>query len=79
MILLLMVMPVRLAESMIEGPIDVEVYFGYELPFTENFNTGLFETNQWTVTGGDNWRIAGQVGNDAPSAEFYYNPSATDI
>ncbi len=66
------------AESMIEGPIDVEVYFGYELPFTENFNTGLFETNQWTVTGGDNWRIAGQVGNDAPSAEFYYSPVASD-
>ncbi len=60
-------------ESMIEGPIDVTVSYGYELPFTENFNTGLFETNQWTVNGG-NWRIAGQVGNDAPSAEFYFSP-----
>ncbi len=64
-------------ESMIEGPIDVTVTYGYELPFTENFNTGLFETNQWTVDGA-NWRIAGQVGNDAPSAEFYYSPVATD-
>ncbi|MBL7906500.1 MAG: carboxypeptidase regulatory-like domain-containing protein [Bacteroidales bacterium] len=64
-------------ESMIEGPIDVTVTYGYELPFTENFNTGLFETNQWTVDAG-NWRIAGQVGNEAPSAEFYYNPSTTD-
>jgi hypothetical protein len=60
-------------ESMIEGPIDVTVSYGYELPFTENFSTGLFETNQWTVNGG-NWRIAGQVGNDAPSAEFYFSP-----
>jgi hypothetical protein len=60
-------------ESMIEGPVDVTVSYGYELPFTENFSTGLFETNQWTVNGG-NWRIAGQVGNDAPSAEFYFSP-----
>jgi hypothetical protein len=64
-------------ESMIEGPVDVTVSFGYELPFVENFNTGLFETNQWTVDG-DNWRIAGQVGNDAPSAEFYFNPVTSD-
>ena len=60
-------------ESMIEGPIDVTVTYGYELPFVENFNTGLFETNQWTVSGG-NWRIAGQAGNPAPSAEFYFSP-----
>jgi hypothetical protein len=64
-------------ESMIEGPVDVTVSYGYELPFVENFNTGLFETNQWT-TDGDNWRIAGQVGNDAPSAEFYFNPVTSD-
>jgi hypothetical protein len=43
------------------------------LPFTENFNTGLFQTNNWTVEG-DNWRISGQVGNDAPSVEFYFSP-----
>ncbi|MBK6344597.1 MAG: carboxypeptidase regulatory-like domain-containing protein [Bacteroidales bacterium] len=64
-------------ESMIEGPVDVTISYGYELPFTENFNTGLLETNQWSVDGG-NWRIAGQVGNDAPSVEFYYNPAVTD-
>ncbi|MGV8048801.1 MAG: carboxypeptidase regulatory-like domain-containing protein [Anaerolineaceae bacterium] len=64
-------------ESMIEGPVDVTVSYGYELPFVENFNTGLFETNQWTVDG-DNWRIAGQVGNPLPSAEFYFNPVTSD-
>uniref|UniRef100_UPI002CF5F500 T9SS type A sorting domain-containing protein n=1 Tax=Lentimicrobium sp. TaxID=2034841 RepID=UPI002CF5F500 len=64
-------------ESMIEGPIEVSVVYGYELPFVENFNTGLFETNQWT-TDGENWRIAGQVGNPAPSAEFTYNPPQAD-
>ena len=64
-------------ESMIEGPVDVTVSYGYELPFTENFSTGLFETNNWTVSG-DNWRIAGQAGNEAPSAEFYFSPVTTD-
>jgi hypothetical protein len=64
-------------ESMIEGPVDVTVTYGYELPFVENFNTGLFETNQWTVDGA-NWRIAGQVGNPLPSAEFYFNPVTSD-
>jgi hypothetical protein len=60
-------------ESMIEGPVEVSIVYGYDLPFVENFNTGLFETNQWT-TGGANWRIAGQSGNPAPAAEFFYNP-----
>jgi hypothetical protein len=64
-------------ESMIEGPVDVTVSYGYELPFTENFSTGLFETNNWTVSG-DNWRIAGQAGNEAPSAEFYFSPVTTN-
>ena len=63
-------------ESMIEGPINVDVIFGYELPFTENFTTGVFETNQWTVNGG-NWSIAGQAGNPAPAAQFSYAPVVT--
>jgi hypothetical protein len=61
---------------MIEGPINVDVIYGYELPFTENFTTGVFETNQWTVNGG-NWSIAGQAGNPAPAAEFSYAPVVT--
>ncbi len=64
-------------ESMIEGPVDVTVVYGYELPFVENFNTGLFETNQWS-TDGANWRIAGQAGNPVPCAEFFYSPVQTD-
>ncbi|MBL7906828.1 MAG: hypothetical protein JNL22_17535 [Bacteroidales bacterium] len=48
------------------------------LPFEENWNTGLFETNQWDTEGNGNWRIAGQVGNAAPSAEFFYSPAMTD-
>ncbi|MBK9358098.1 MAG: choice-of-anchor J domain-containing protein [Bacteroidales bacterium] len=64
-------------ESMIEGPVEVTVTYGYDLPFNENWNTGLFETNQWTVEG-TNWRIAGQAGNPAPSVEFTYSPIQTD-
>ena len=64
-------------ESMIEGPITVDVIYGYELPFVENFTTGLFETNQWT-TNGENWHVAGQAGNPAPSAEFTYDPIQSD-
>ncbi len=43
-----------------------------QLPFTEQFTTGLFETNQWEPEG--NWQIAGQAGNPAPSAIFSYAP-----
>jgi hypothetical protein len=48
------------------------------LPFTENFETGLFETNNWSTEGNNNWRIAGQAGNQAPAAEFYFSPVVTD-
>ena len=65
--------PGQTGESMKEGPVEIFVVYGYEIPFNENFNTGVFETNQWTVEGA-NWRIAGQTGNPAPSAEFFSNP-----
>lgn len=50
------------------------------LPFEEDWSTGLFETNFWLIEGNPdyNWRISGQVGNAAPSVEFYYNPPATN-
>ncbi len=48
------------------------------LPFEEDWSTGLFETNEWTYQQNGNWRIAGQVGNDAPSAEFFYSPASTN-
>ncbi|MFA5471918.1 MAG: T9SS type A sorting domain-containing protein, partial [Acholeplasmataceae bacterium] len=69
--------PGQTAESMKEGTVEIDVIYGYELPFMEDWNTGLFTTNQWT-TQGANWRIAGQVGNPAPAAEFFYNPAQTD-
>jgi hypothetical protein len=48
------------------------------LPFEEDWSSGLFETNHWTLQQNSNWRIAGQEGNDAPSAEFYNNPPVTN-
>jgi hypothetical protein len=65
--------PGETGESMTEGPIDLALICCEGLPFAESFNTGLFETNQWTVDPG-NWRIAGLSGNEAPSAEFYHSP-----
>ncbi|KAF5045502.1 hypothetical protein DSECCO2_480580 [anaerobic digester metagenome] len=69
--------PGQTAESMKEGTVEVDVIYGYELPFVEDWSTGSFSTNQWTAQGA-NWRIAGQVGNPAPAAEFFYNPAQTD-
>lgn len=49
----------------------------HQLPFTEQFTTGLFETNQWEAES-ENWQIAGQAGNPAPSANFNYGPVLTN-
>ena len=65
--------PGETGESVRTDPVDLSLICCNNLPFTETFNTGLFETNQWTVDPG-NWRIAGDAGNEAPSAEFYYSP-----
>ena len=46
------------------------------LPFTENFTTGVFSTNQWTSE--PNWKIAGQSGNPAPCVEFSSSPTITN-
>ncbi|MEI7981204.1 MAG: carboxypeptidase-like regulatory domain-containing protein, partial [Bacteroidota bacterium] len=46
-----------------------------ELPFTEDWSSGGFEQNGWTFDAGQsNWLVAGDYGNPAPSALFYYAP-----
>jgi hypothetical protein len=65
--------PGETGESALEGPVEVTLCCLPELPFIENFTTGVFETNQWTAEG--NWQIAGQMGNPAPSAEFGADPA----
>ena len=48
-----------------------------ELPFFEDWSSGLFTTNNWDPeTGYANW-ILDNVGNPAPGAVFYWDPQQT--
>lgn len=69
--------PGETRESIKQGPVQLDYICCYYLPYVEEFNTGYFETNEWTVDPG-NWRISGSSGNDAPSAEFYHSPAVTN-
>ena len=69
--------PGQIGESMFEGPIEVEIVYGFDLPFYEDFSSGTFSLNQWS-TGGANWVVNGQMGNMAPSAEFTWDPLIED-
>lgn len=42
--------------------------------FLEEWNSGSFQTNGWTRTGGNNWIISSVIGNPAPSAMFSWSP-----
>jgi len=46
--------------------------------FQENWATGSFTTNQWTLTGGANWQVSTGIGNPAPSAMFNWTPADTN-
>jgi hypothetical protein len=46
--------------------------------FDEQFTSGSFATNQWTVTGGTNWQITSSIGNPAPSARFNFDPRVSN-
>jgi hypothetical protein len=45
--------------------------------FNENWQSGSFSTNSWTVQG-PNWSVSGGIGNPMPSAMFSYLPPATN-
>jgi len=45
------------------------------LPFSEDWTTGQFDVNMWTVD--DNWIMDGSLGNAAPSAKFKSEPIRT--
>ena len=65
------------AESMHEGPVSIQVSYGYPLPFVEDWSSGSFEVQQWLV-GCNNWIINGNMGNPAPSAKFLCVPVLTN-
>jgi len=48
---------------------SVLVYYGYDIPFTEDWSSGSLETNNWTQE--DNyWTITEESGNPSPSVKF---------
>ncbi|MEI7662564.1 MAG: carboxypeptidase regulatory-like domain-containing protein [Bacteroidota bacterium] len=46
--------------------------------FFETWSSGSFATNQWIVSGGNNWQISNTIGNPAPSAIFSWAPQCTN-
>lgn len=69
-------MPGQIGESVKEGTACVDIAYGFELPFNENWTAGQFDVNLWTV--GENWIMDGQAGNPLPSAKFKWDPLLTD-
>ena len=53
------------------------VFYGFELPFYEDWSSGSFETNGWTVDC-TNWEILSDTGNPAPSVVFNGQPALTN-
>jgi len=53
---------------------DYMIRYGLPLDFQENWNSGSFETNYWTI-GTVNWIIDDQEGNPSPSAAFGFYPT----
>jgi hypothetical protein len=48
---------------------SVGCYYGFDLPFTENWSLGSFETSDWEISS-DAWIISDEEGNDPPAAMF---------
>ncbi|MFZ4705923.1 MAG: T9SS type A sorting domain-containing protein, partial [Bacteroidales bacterium] len=68
--------PGTTGESIKEGQACVAINYGFPVPFMEDWTTGSFGTSDWTAD--QNWRIAGQMGNPMPCAEFGWDPPQTD-
>jgi len=64
------------AQSLPEGPACVDVFFGYPLPFIEDWTAGTFDLNHWVA--GENWIVDGQLGNPYPTAKFKWDPILND-
>ncbi len=50
------------------------VFYGFPLPFYEDWTSGSFETNGWTVDG-SNWGISSTEGSPSPALVFSGAPS----
>jgi type IX secretion system substrate protein/carboxypeptidase family protein len=65
--------PGQQGESMLEGPVEVQVSYGFELPFFEDWESGTFLDNDWE-TQCDNWEIDSMIGNPGFSSKFIGTP-----
>jgi hypothetical protein len=67
-------------ESMLEGPVDIDIECGRELPFFEPWTNGSFTFNDWTLSSptNTNWSVSASIGNPAPSADFSWVPIQYD-
>lgn len=65
--------------SAVSAPASVSVVYipPIELPFTEDWASNLFTTNNW-VAGASNWNNYSSLGNPSPTARFSWNPQVTD-
>ncbi len=61
------------AESMPSNFDTVKVVWGNSMPFFEGWEQADFDFQGWETSPG-NWRISSQTGDDAPSAEFSWEP-----
>ncbi len=54
--------------SLPAGPVDVNISYGYPLPFIEPWDMGTFSYQKWGPV--DQWSVTSGTGNPAPSAVF---------
>jgi hypothetical protein len=70
--------PGQTDESMMEGPVDVIINYGRQLPFVEPWDQASFDYNDWTFEPDQgNWAINSTEGNPPPDAEFSWSPPVT--
>ncbi|MFA8451588.1 MAG: carboxypeptidase regulatory-like domain-containing protein, partial [Bacteroidales bacterium] len=69
--------PAQRGESQLVGPVNIDLAWGYELPFFENWGENPFENNKW-ATDGENWKVDQYSGNDRPCAQFDFKPKAME-
>ncbi len=68
--------PGQFGESLLDGPASVDIMFCSCFPFLEDWSTGQFDPNLWTV--GSNWTMDGVSGNPLPAAKFQSQPQLTN-
>ncbi|HNX43148.1 MAG TPA: GEVED domain-containing protein [Bacteroidales bacterium] len=65
--------PGQFGESAITEEVCIDITLGNDIPFSEDWGSGLFETNLWTP--GQNWVIAGTGDSPSPAARFVSEPN----